>query len=172
MAMAGLDFGEPFVLADLEGCSFSLVLPGIARPSRRSCLTTRLPGYHPAKPGVIKAEVYIYRRTPEAAPQAKPEVIDSQLHPGPSPRRCELATPQAKPKVIVGDEFHSGPSLRSSMAMAGLDFGEAFVLADLEGCSFSLVCESTLSCSSCPARLSQWMVWIKSKLRKLCHQSI
>ena len=36
------------------------------------------------------------------------------------------------------------------LAMAGLDFGEAFVWADLEGCSFSSVCESTLSCSSCP----------------------
>ena len=44
MAMAGLDFGEPFVLADLEVCSFSLVLPGIARPSRVASLTTRLPG--------------------------------------------------------------------------------------------------------------------------------
>ena len=38
------------------------------------------------------------------------------------------------------------------MVMAGLDFGEAFVLADIEGCSFSLVCDSTLSCSSSPAR--------------------
>ena len=38
------------------------------------------------------------------------------------------------------------------MDMAGLDCGEAFVLADLEGCSFSLVWDSTLSCSSCPAR--------------------